>query len=1040
MRDRSPIARRTRNREDQRIQKLYEEMKKKNTPGFGRSCEKDDVSVNFGSKDDSVETIDLGIYDTVEKSNAGTSSNVDGEVEETGGEVKETGGAVKETGGEVEIDSDGVICISDEVKETDISSNGEDTDDPEYENVEEEKSDTSGDVEGSSSESKEEDTWVPGREIGKKGKGEIDGGGKVNCVAKRTRARGISESNKKRIKPGTIEQPVCVDKEDVEDSNDSGDAAVNCDDSGDDVEIANDETYAPKDGNDDNEHVQELCGGQSTRKRIRAYEDNEVFDILANSIFDKDELPCEEMVEQVIVEPTLPLKFTFGIEESAPVDISEEDKELEKLWAEMGLALCANDGVDDAPVAKDEVDVAPDAELDPAVLCSQGKHFFILDEEIGIKCKFCSLVNLEIRYYTAPFDRRPLQYSERRDYYEEQPNIFDKLCNQDSGHDSQAGCGSCNHMQGTVWNIIPGIGKDLHAHQREGFEFLWKNIGGGIHLDKLKEPGSSDGETGCIISHAPGTGKTRLAIVFLQTYMKFYPKCRPLIIAPCSMLLSWEAEFKKWKVDIPFHNLNQSKYSGKENPAAIKLAKSVHNNLNYIRMVKLYSWKSERSVLGISYKLFEELVGEEKKRSKGKRKHEDDVVRKVLLGLPGLLVLDEGHTARNEQSLIWQALSKVQTEKRIILSGTPFQNNFAELFNILILVRPKFAVRISCNKRRKRRGRMQGARRDWASLTSSIGKVRDDAERLAEVRAIIGPMVHVHRGNILQQRLPGLVDSVVILKPVHLQEILLDKVQKAGGTNFNLEYLVSVVSVHPSLMREQSINIEEPFAWDKLKRHRLNPEFGVKTRFLVELIRLSNAMHEKVLVFSQYLAPLKLIGKQLKYRFKWRKDTEILHMHGRVDTDKRQSLIKNFNNRNSDSKVMLASTKACSEGINLVGASRVVLLDVVWNPSVERQAISRAYRLGQEKVVHIYHLITSGTMEEEKYCRQAEKDRLSELVFHSSGTEHGLKRNLSNMHEAQHDKLLDQMVGQENLKDIFKKIIYQPKESNLVDSFGLANL
>ncbi|KAL5702951.1 hypothetical protein ACHQM5_028106 [Ranunculus cassubicifolius] len=108
------------------------------------------------------------------------------------------------------------------------------------------------------------------------------------------------------------------------------------------------------------------------------------------------------------------------------------------------------------------------------------------------------------------------------------------------------------------------------------------------------------------------------------------------------------------------------------------------------------------------------------------------------------------------------------------------------------------------------------------------------------------------------------------------------------------------------------------------------------------------------------------------------------------------------------------------------------LINVVWNPSVERQAISRAYRLGQKKLVYTYHLITSGTMEGEKYRKQVSKDRLSELVFTATES-HGDKKKVSST--IQEDAILDEMVGNSKLKDMFKEIIYQPKESDLVDSY-----
>ncbi|KAF6167035.1 hypothetical protein GIB67_041290 [Kingdonia uniflora] len=118
-------------------------------------------------------------------------------------------------------------------------------------------------------------------------------------------------------------------------------------------------------------------------------------------------------------------------------------------------------------------------------------------------------------------------------------------------------CSRSSHtdLKGTVWDRFPGIRNMLYPHRQESFEFLWKILAGRIELDKLVKNTSSDGVGGDVISHAPGTGKTLLTIAFLMTYMEVYKECRPIIIAPCSMLLTWGEEFRKWKVNAPFHNL-----------------------------------------------------------------------------------------------------------------------------------------------------------------------------------------------------------------------------------------------------------------------------------------------------------------------------------------------------------------------------------------------------------------------------------------------------------------------------------------------------
>ncbi|XAR70574.1 DNA helicase [Bertholletia excelsa] len=613
----------------------------------------------------------------------------------------------------------------------------------------------------------------------------------------------------------------------------------------------------------------------------------------------------------------------------------------------------------------------------------------------------------------------------------------------DSDSAYQSGLEPDIHPKGTtVWDLIPGIKDRMYPHQREGFEFIWENLAGGIELEKLS--GSSiDGGSGCIISHAPGTGKTRLTILFLETYMKLNQRCRPVIVAPSSMLLTWEEEFHKCNVDITFHNLNKLEFSGKENATAVNLLKKAGyrgQKPNLIRMVKMYSWKKDRSVLGISYVLFEQLAGlryRGRKNTEVKHSAINKEIGKMLFKLPGLLVLDEGHTPRNDGSFIWKAISRVETRRRIILSGTPFQNNFDELFNTLCLVRPEFADKIISKTHwhsgRKHGRKNGGARGNWALLTSSIHDNNDD--KLEELRNTIKSFVHVYKGTILKDKLPGLRDSLVVLRPTEFQKAIIEVIQRRKNP-FELDHLVTLISVHPSLLLSETekLNEEEKLSVDlgKLEILKYNPEAGVKTKFIIELVRLSEAMKEKVLVFSQYLDSLDFIKERLKSYFHWTEGKEVLYMDGKLGLKHRQYSISCLNDPESEVRVLLASTKACSEGINLVGASRVILLDVVWNPSVERQAISRAYRLGQKKVVYVYHLITSGTWEGEKYVRQVEKDRLSELVF--SPTDSRVDGPI--FCAVGEDKILQEMVQNKKTKSIFEKILNQPKEANLIDTFG----
>ncbi|KAG8391096.1 hypothetical protein BUALT_Bualt01G0152300 [Buddleja alternifolia] len=768
----------------------------------------------------------------------------------------------------------------------------------------------------------------------------------------------------------------------------------------------------------------EQCSKKDMKpKRTHAARNIDLIKILVESInsLTEEKSPIEE---NDLTHETLPLKFKFEDEVQPSPEKSEWEKEMDSLFLDLELGLRESESdYDSSCVTEKEETIATEIDKSPAACCSRGEHESILDEQIGVVCKYCMAVILDIKYVLPPFYIPPPRRRDWKEYDESPSSVINPIHFQDSA------CGapdSTTHVKGTVWDLIPGVEKEMYPHQREGFEFIWKNIAGDISLENLKGP-LSDGGRGCIISHAPGTGKTRLTIVFLMTFLKLYPNCRPVIIAPRGMLLTWEAEFIKWQAHVPFHILNKKELSCNENAIAANIIGQFGcggMDTEYIRLVKLYSWMKGRSVLGISYHLFEKLAGE------NGNKGQNDQIKKLLLELPGLLVLDEGHTPRNDQSLLWRALAKVATHRRIILSGTPFQNNMNELFNTLCLVNPKFINQIGSHKITswcETRGRKTSmARKKWMIMTSSIGKNRDNG--LMKLKAMLDPFVHVHKGTILQERLFGLRDTLVFLHPTELQKTLLETASKAKNI-FHRIRLVSLVSVHPSLMPEK-----RRFSGDKstLEEIKSDIDAGVKTKFVMKLIWLAGALGERVLVFSQYIDPLIFIKNQIMSHFSWNEGREVLYMDGNLDVKQRQDSISSFNDESSEAKVLFASERACSEGISLVGASRVVLLDTVWNPSVEKQAISRAYRLGQKRVVYVYRLFTSGT-EVRQYAQQFKKEQISELIF-SPVDGHKCEGEKSNV--VSEDKVLEAMVSIEGYSECFEKIIHQPKESDMIEIFG----
>ncbi|CAN6454148.1 unnamed protein product [Victoria cruziana] len=606
----------------------------------------------------------------------------------------------------------------------------------------------------------------------------------------------------------------------------------------------------------------------------------------------------------------LPLWFSWTDVEPEHVK-SETEEKMDALWTELDFVLgCEAIGSFDWK----EIEVEPKGSLLGCESKSPAcQHQFILDEQVGVICTLCSFVETEIKYYMPQCGTLGKQ-RRKGSYEEEDDSVLDEFdCEELSGCSDA----SNNLTSGTVWDIIPELRKKMFQHQKEGFEFIWRNLAGGIVLDKLNS--NSDVVGGCLISHAPGSGKTFLTIAFLQSFFQRFDDCRPMIVAPVNLLHICEGEFRKWGIGVPLHVLNSRGFFGKESSSALELLRRRQGKShsigrqNLFPIIKIFSWIDRKSVMLLSYGLFRKLTMEGQDSDK-----EGHAMRKILLEYPGLLVLDEGHTARNKFSRIWQCLKCVKTQRRIMLSGTPFQNNFLELFNTLYLIRPRFAEGIS-----KRFGSQEGGleadpfkggtslqdknermfRRTFAAFLGGI-EPQGSSSRLKELRLIIDPFVHVHEGNL--HKLPGLRDYFVFLYPSTLQRCVLERLSEKS--NFDNNYRAD------------------------LSNARITD--GVKVRFVVDLVRLYVALGEKVLVFSQFAV-----------------------------------------------KVLLVSTEVCAEGMDLTGSSRVVLLDLAWNPSVRKQNIGRAYRFGQKKVVYVYNLIASSTLEEKKHKIQDTKDRFLQLMF-----------------------------------------------------------
>ncbi|KAH7841429.1 hypothetical protein Vadar_029788 [Vaccinium darrowii] len=717
----------------------------------------------------------------------------------------------------------------------------------------------------------------------------------------------------------------------------------------------------------------------------------------------------------------------------------DEEPEIQILWKQMELCMASTYLLDDGE-GSSVAEVAQDTSIQCAHVC---RHEYKLNEEIGIVCQFCGFVNTEIKDVSPTFwqfpSSIPNKWPHNRENAEPNPNenvgLFD-LFRAPAAPNMPLSEGDKN-----VWALIPDLKRKLRLHQMRAFEFLWRHIAGSLVPTLMDLTTKNRG--GCVISHSPGAGKTMLIIAFLVSYLKLFPGSRPLVLAPKTALYTWSKETIKWEIPVPVYQIH-SGVTYRDQVLRKKLGVSPEpgfpkpdQDVLYVVdcMEKIQKWFDHPSVLLMSYSCFMMLTRDDSKDAH--RRYLGQLLRQC----PGILVLDEGHNPRNNKSRLRKALMKVETRLRILLSGTLFQNNFGEYFNTLTLARPRFVNDVLRKLDRKSETRKKGGKTRTAlenrarrlfldniasKIDSSVAEER--VRGLNLLRNLTSSFIDVYDGGS-SVNLPGLQCYTLMMKLTPKQQELLERIRnqiaKNQGYQLEKEFLVTLLSIHPWLLKttpasDQYFNKEE---LEGLEKYNLDLKLGSKVRFVMRLVPQCLLREEKVLIFCHNISPINLFVNLFASSYGWRKGEEVLVLQGEMELFERGVAMDKFEQREGVSKVMLASITACCEGINLTAASRVILLDPEWNPSKTKQAIARVFRPGQEKVVYVYQLLASGTLEEDKYNCTAWKERVSSMILFSE--EHVEDRSQGQAVKIEDDVLRE--VVEEDGANLFHKITKNEK-------------
>ncbi|MCD6181842.1 MAG: DEAD/DEAH box helicase [Candidatus Cloacimonetes bacterium] len=311
------------------------------------------------------------------------------------------------------------------------------------------------------------------------------------------------------------------------------------------------------------------------------------------------------------------------------------------------------------------------------------------------------------------------------------------------------------------------------------------------------------------------------------------------------------------------------------------------------------------------------------------------------------VILDEAQHIKNASTMRAKAVKKLPTHHRMVLSGTPIENNPTELWSIFDFLMPGYLP----------------SRRQFKSKFTGTGEKQREAQQ--RLKMLISPFILRRRKKDVLIELPDKQEQIIYSTLTPFQEKMylqvLDNVRQTLSHQ-DFDENKNYMHILAALTRLRQI-CNHPALVDATVKDSV--ELSGKVELLREIIAEAVENGKKMLIFSQFVQMLKVLKTVLT-------DLGIPHEYMDGQTKNRQKIIGNFND-NSKIRAFLISLKTGGFGLNLTAADTVIIVDPWWNPMGEAQAIDRAHRIGQTKKVMVYKVITQGTIEEKILALQKSK-------------------------------------------------------------------
>ena len=503
------------------------------------------------------------------------------------------------------------------------------------------------------------------------------------------------------------------------------------------------------------------------------------------------------------------------------------------------------------------------------------------------------------------------------------------------------------------FNIPGDIYPSLFDYQKTGVHWLWE-----LYSQQV----------GGIVGDEMGLGKTIQVIAFLAGLHYNKKLTKPVIVvAPATVMKQWVNEFHTWWSPFRVSILHTS------GSGMIDLGREAREEDELLSRLPSHpsrklQTKSQRS----AERIVDRVV------------QEGHILVTTYSGLQtyaNLLipinweysVLDEGHKIRNPNASITIYCKELRTANRIILSGTPMQNNLVELWSLFDFVFPMRLGTLVNFRQQFEFPIRQGGYANASNL--EVQTAMKCAETLKDT---ISPYLLQRFKADVASDLPKKSEQVLFCKLTKLQRstyedfLASDDLKAIINGKRQILYGVDIlrkICNHPDLVEHKKLSIKPGYNYGSGAK-------SGKMQVVKALLELWTEQGHKTLLFAQHRIMLDILEKFIKSL----DGVRYRRMDGNTAIHTRQGLVDEFNN-NADAHVFLLTTKVGGLGVNLTGADRVIIYDPDWNPSTDVQARERAWRLGQKREVMIYRLMTAGTIEEKIYHRQLFKQFLTNKIL-----------------------------------------------------------